>query len=161
MSPRTEAIIHLTMSVVIMLAMSLVAYLIGGNFLADKFIFPGAHEENFTVPMLSDWEMMYQTLVLHMGLASTAVLLLWTMLSHWGFNSSSSTDVGKRGIWAFFFVIIVALSFALPYTSNVLIDTSVSVTFLLCYGFGGYWGGSIFVTADRFKYTPLLAGFVR
>lgn len=160
MNRQAEAMVHLVMAAVIMAVLSIAAYFIGcqlaGGIIAD------AAAAGSEVPNLSDWKDYYYMLVRNVGLATGAVLLLWTAMSHWILSSSGS----KRWIWLVLCFIVAAICIGYPVLfvkSHPLFisDISIPALFFVCYCLLGYWLGSILVTSDKHKYTPLLAGFLR
>lgn len=167
MNSNSEAFVHLLITVVIMLLLSLVVYFIGGKF-AEMFILNNAQNSGVTIPVIADWKKAYFDLVLYMGITSEAILFIWTALSHWAFRASDSTGLGKRGIWVVLWLILAVLCVAIPLlfvkmgiNKFLIIDMSIPLLFFVCYSLFGYWGGSIIATSDRYKYTPLLSGLFR
>ncbi len=160
MDSQNEAVPHLIMAVVIMLVFSGIAYF-GGCKIAAMYYLSG----NEKVPA-EEWEHYYSYLVMYMGIIAALFLLLWTVLTHWAFQYSSS---GKRGLWAILGLILVGLCVASPKIFEIIFgsekilifDEKIPILFVICYCLFGYWVGSIFVTSERFKNTPLLAGLVR
>ena len=175
MNSRTEALVHLVMAIIIMLAVSAVAYYIGGNFIGANIIAKteaavnaGDLKLNFNIPTLPEWKTLYFYLVRYMGLIAGFILILWVVLTHWLLRPLGSTGLGKRWLWGLLGIILAVLCVAFPYIfvyySKIpfLIDNvSLQLLFFVCYCLVGYWGGSIFVTADTYKYTPIFAGFFK
>lgn len=176
MNSRTEALVHLVMAIIIMLAVSAVAYYIGSSdFIglqiinkAQDAINSGAFPEDTEIPTLQQWQTRYFYLVRYMGIISGFILILWVVLTHWLLRPSGSTGLGKRWLWGLLGIILAVLCVAFPhifvsyFKFQFLIDnTSIQLLFFVCYCLVGYWGGSIFVTADTYKYTPIFAGFFR
>lgn len=165
MNQKTEAIIHLIMAMVIIALLSIAAYYIGVaieksyivGYLADK-------GEDLT---LSEWEDLYLKLVLWTGIAVSILLLLWTILTHFVFSIHKANDANRRLPWVIFWIITSAACIAIPYffvyyeKCVKIFDAKTLVLFFVLYCIIGFWGGSIFVTAHQFKYTPPLAGLFR
>lgn len=150
----------LFMAVMIILIASVAAYFIGsmlsGGILAE------AGEAGARVMEQPDWMYYYSWLVLFMGGAAGAVLILWTVLSHWVLSAAGS----KRMIWLVFFIISAVLCVAVPIIfektySSFTNDVSIEILFFVCYSLFGYWGGSILVTSEKHRLAPPLAGLVR
>lgn len=164
MNSRTETFMHLVIAVVIMLVLSVATYFIGCKIAPS--ILDDAQKAGVKVLALSDWKVYYFYLVLYMGIIAELILLFWTALSHWSLHTSDSSGVGKRGLWVVLGIILATLCVAVPEFYHreyyqMTIDMSIQVLFFVCYCLVGYWGGSILVTSDRYKYTPLLASFLR
>lgn len=172
MNQNSSAIFSLIVGAVIMFLVSVAAYFIGGK-MAEMFILVDAQNAGIQPPTLTDWKDIYYYLVQDTGVAIGIVLLLWTALTHWGLRSESSADQGKLWLWLLFGIIVASICVASPflyqavYSQNIpfdgalIIDKRIIVLFCICFGLLGYWGGSIIVTADKYKYTPLLAHFFR
>ena len=166
MNQQTKALIRLVIAAMIMFLISIAVYFIGGE-LAKMFILTNAAEAGIeNIPTLFDWKNDYYYLVQDMGAVAGVILLLWTALTHWALRTSSSTGVGKRWLWALLGIILAVLCLVIPnifekYFHLLIIDMSIPLLFLTCYGIVGYWGGSIFVTSDRYKYTPIFSRFFR
>ena len=148
------AIASLALGAFIIFLMSLAVYFIGGQ-LAKGIIAEAGSDIN-----LVDWKYYYQWLVVYMGGIAAVFLLLWTALSHWVLGSLGS----KRWIWLLLGAILAAISIAYPIyydnqSAKFMIDMSIPALFFVFYFVLGYWGGSIFTTSNKHKYTPLLAGF--
>ena len=175
MNSRTEALVHLVMAIIIMLAVSAVAYYIGGNFIGENILTKteaavnaGHLKLNFNIPKLSEWKEPYFHLVRYMGIIAGFILILWVALTHWLLRPSGSTGLGKRWLWGLLGIILAVLCVAFPYIfvcyskdPFVIDDMSLQLLFFVCYCLVGYWGGSIFVTANTYKHTPIFAGFFR
>ena len=175
MNSRTEALAHLVMAIIIMLVLSVVAYYIGGNFIGDSIINKtqnavnaGTLELKFKIPTLPEWQEQYFRLVRYMGIIAGFILILWVALTHWLLRPSGSTGQGKRWLWGLFGIMLAALCVAAPYVFMYFFDTkflidkmSLQLLFFICYCLVGYWGGSIFVTSDTYKYTPIFADFFK
>lgn len=164
MNSRTEFITHLVMAIMIMLVISVIAYYIGGNFIGDSII-----DEAQTEIKLSEWKKDYFFLVRYMGTIAGFILVLWVVLTHWLLRPSDSTSQGKRWLWISLGIILATLCIILPYGYVVFLKNhfligggmSLQLLFLICYCIVGYWGGSIFVTSNTYKYTPIFADFFR
>ena len=160
MDSQNEALPHLIIAVVIMLVFSGIAYFAGCK-IAAMYYLSGDVKIDAT-----QWEGYFVYIVVYMGIVAALILLLWTVLTHWAFQYSST---GKRGLWAILGLILVGLCVATPEIVKMIFgleeilitDEKIPILFVICYCLFGYWGGSIFVTSERFKNTPLLAGFVR
>lgn len=163
MNRQTKAIVNIVTAAVIIFIISIAVYFIGIKFLEEDILAKAGlvHEDAIT-----DWEDAYYLLVKYMGFIAGAILILWTALTHWAFHTSSSTEIGKRWIWVLLGIILIAACVLFPanveYHGETLakqkyINEYVQLLFGICYGLFGYWGGSILVTSDDFKYTPLLA----
>ena len=174
MSSRTETLVHLIMSIIIILVLSVAAYYIGGNFLgqgiidqAQADIAAGKRDANIVILDLPAWKTYYFSLVMYLGEAAEFILVLWIILTHWLLSSSGSTGLGKRWLWLFLGIILAALCVTVPFIFTYYLqiplfdEVSLSALFFVCYCLIGYWGGSIFVTSDTYKYTPIFAGFFR
>lgn len=175
MNSRTEALAHLGMAIIIMLAISVVAYYIGGNFIGDSIINKtqsavnaGTLELRFNIPTLPEWKAQYFYLVRYMGIIAGFILILWVALTHWLLRPSGSTGQGKRWLWIALGITLATLCVALPHVFVALLkvpflidNMSLQLLFFVCYCLVGYWGGSIFVTSDTYKYTPIFAGFFK
>ena len=163
MNRQTKAIVNIVTAAVIIFIISIAVYFIGIKFLEEDILAKaGLVYEDAS----KDWEKAYSLLVIHMGFIPGAILILWTALTHWAFHTSSSTEIGKRWIWILFGIILIAACVMFPeyaeYNGTTLVSQKyineyVQLLFCIGYGFFGYWGGSILVTSDDFKYTPLLA----
>ena len=172
MNAKTESFVHLIVAVVIMFVVSVIAYYIGVKVL-ETSILNGAQNAGIKVLKAVDWARYYFYLVLYMGVAASLVLVFWSALTHWILRASDSTGIGKRWLWVTLGIIMAALCVAIPYfyaetygnsgfvisESGLLIDSPIPFLFIACYCLVGYWGGSIFVTSAKYKYTPLFAGF--
>ena len=166
MDSKTETFVHLIMAIVIMLAISVAAYFAGCK-MAEMFILPDAQALGKKIPMGVDWEVEYRYLVLNMGIIAGVILIIWTILTHCVLRTSDSAGISKRWIWALLGIILAVICVFFPgiyveanHLSGLLvIDNSIPLLFLVCYCLAGYWGGSIFVTSETYKYTPLFAGF--
>lgn len=167
MSQQTKnGLISLVMAIVIMLIASVAAYFIGSQF-AKMFILTDAAAAGVAdIPMLTDWQDYYFYLVQDTGMLATIILLTWTALTHWALRINSSSGVGKRWLWALLGIIVAVLCVAVPLVFEkmyplLIIDMSIPVLFFICFAVVGYWGGSIIVTSNRYKYTPLFASVFR
>lgn len=176
MNSRTEALAHLVIAIIIMLAASAAAYYIGGSGSiggeilgqAEDGVKAGTFKISREIPQLPYWKEQYFYLVRFMGIIAGFILILWVILTHWLLRPSGSINQGKRWLWGFFGIIIAALCVALPYlfmdfwqVPFIVNDIRLPLLFFVCYCLGGYWCGSIFVTSDTYKYTPIFAGFIR
>ena len=175
MNSRTEALVHLVMAIIIMLVVSVAVYYIGGNFIGDSIISKtesavnaGTLKLNFKIPSHQDWTDQYFYLVRYMGIIAGFIQILWVVLTHWLLRPSGSTGQGKRWLWGLLGIILAILCVALPSVFvellkvPFLIDSiRIQLLFFICYCLVGYWGGSIFVTSDTYKYTPIFAGFFK
>lgn len=183
MSQTKKAVVRICLAALIMLIFSTVAYFIG-NMIVERFISADVSKNDpIGVSFMSTllgmnapsgivgtldtkiWKELYLYVVLNMGLIAGAILILWTALTHWGLPISGSVGAGKRWLWALFGIVVVAacvlypVSFSLRY--SLLMDKSIQLLFIVCYGLAGYWGGSIVATSDRYQHTPLFARFFR
>lgn len=168
MNQHAKAFISLFVAAVIMLLLSLVAYYIGNEYLCNTILedFSKANPES-SMPTPQDWKNNYSYLVMTMGIIAGVILLLWTALTYWALSTSSSTGVGKRWLWMLLGIILIVLCVIFPgiYIEqnklNLPINMSIPLLFVSCYCLVGYWFGSIIVTSNRYKYTPLLARFFK
>ena len=185
MSQTKKAVVRICLAVLIMLIISTIAYFLG-NLIAERFIFADASKNDpIGVSLMSmilgmdapteivgplkkkEWRELYLYYeVPTMGLITGAILILWTALTHWGLPMSGSVGAGKRWLWALFGIIVVAACVLHPVYFSLrhpllLMDKSIQLLFIVCYGIAGYWGGSIVVTSDRYQHTPLFARFFR
>lgn len=167
MSQQTKSgLMSLIMAILIMLIASVIAYFIGGQF-AKMFILTDAAAAGVVdIPTLSDWKNYYFYLVQDTAILATLILLIWTALTHWGLRISSSKGVGKRWLWLLLGIIVAVLCVVVPLIFEkiyplLIIDMSIPVLFLVCFTIVGYWGGSIIVTSNRYKYTPFWASIFR
>ena len=170
MNQQTKALVSMVVAALIMFIVSVAVYLIGIKFLEPDIL---AEYGLISATAIEDWEKSYFILVRHMGLIAGGILLFWTALTHWVFNTSSSTGVGKRWFWMLLGIIILAVCalFNFPmgdgqplltYNGQAFkVTRSINLLFGCGYCLFGYWGGSILVTSDNFRYTPLLAFFFR
>ena len=169
MNQNAKAFVSLIVAAVIILLVSLAAYYIGSEYLANSILeeFKMANPDKNFYNLKEIWETNYFNLVLNMGIIAGAILLLWTALTYWALNTSSSTGVGKRWLWMLLGLILAGVCVVFPTVyqqlHNYTLPTGVSipVLFVVCYCLVGYWFGSIIVTSDRYKYTPLLARFFK
>lgn len=169
-----EAFTHLVTAIIIMLVLSLIAYYIGGNYIGNNIITEANNavaagtKLDYTIPNLEKgWKPQYVYLILYMGLTAAFILILWVALTHWLLRPSGSTGLGKRWLWGLLGIILAVLCVAGPYIFRYywnipcFDDERLSLLFFVCYCLVGYWGGSIFVTSDTYKYTPIFAGFFK
>ena len=151
MNRTSRSLIHVAVAVLLMAALSAVVYYAGIHF-AKTFL--GGN------PPLSEWERHYRSLVALMGAVASLVLLLWVIASHWLLHVSWPIGVGRRSLWAVLWVLLAVLCCAVPFVKSSMdamlkLAPVIYAIFILGYAVFGYWLGSIFVTSDRFKYTPL------
>lgn len=176
MNSRTEALVHLVMAIIIMLVLSVAVYYIGGNFIggdiiakAEEGVKAGILDPNkVKIPKLPEWKAQYFYLVRYMGIIAGFILILWVALTHWLLRPSGSTGQGKRWLWVLLGITLATLCVALPHVFVALLkvpflidNVSLQLLFFVCYCLVGYWGGSIFVTSDTYKYTPIFADFLK
>lgn len=175
MNSRTEALVHLIMAIIIMLVISIAVYYIGVKFIGQDLVTQANAAKAAGVPDLPKWSKSYSYIVLAMGLIATFILFLWIALTHWILRSSGSTGQSKRWLWLFLGIILAVLCVSTEYIfmnfgvdiilnageKFMFAELSIPLLFFVCYCLVGYWGGSIFVTSDAYKYTPIFAGFFR
>lgn len=141
---------------------SLGAYFIGTEFLANS-VLNDAQAAGRKIPQVQRWEYYWAWLVLFMGGVVGGILLLWTALSHWVLDASSS----KRSVWLALLVIAAAACAALPYwyesnhSADFVTDNRIATLFIITHCILIYWGGSIITSSPKHKYTPFLAARVR
>lgn len=160
MSRTAKTVLSIIGIIVAAAVVSVIVYYIGT--VIGKSIVAGAGAKDFSL-----WKKEYLALMKLMGAASGAALLLWYVCSRFLFRITMAFGEGKRAVWGIIMGVLVALCFAIPYVyaaashGKFIMHIVLSLLFVVFYGVIYYWGGSIFVTADAFKYTPVGAMMVR
>ncbi|MBQ9364277.1 MAG: hypothetical protein IJT82_00755 [Schwartzia sp.] len=155
MNRSNKTAMQIVMAIAIMAVMSVAAYY-GGIKLATAIV-----RENANIKLtLAQWREPYFQLVVAMGIISAVMLIGWHVLAHFVFSVISPLGVGKRPIWAIMLAVTVILCVAVPYGFSMMkyylkMAPAIPAMFVGLYGIVGFWLGSIFVTPDNYKYTPI------
>lgn len=162
MNRNKEAVEHIFIAVVITLILSTIAYFIGTKFLAKSILDDAQAIGIIKNPQIPLWDHYWGWLVIFMGGVVGGILILWTVLSHWVLDMSSS----KRGIWLAFFVVAAVSCAVVPYWyeanyTKFVTDTRITILFFFTHCILLYWGGSILTTSAKHKHTPFLSVHVR
>ncbi len=166
MNQNSSAILSLIVGLIIILLISCATYFIGVKMAATML--HSLQQEGNSVPEPQVWVHNYFYLVRYMGIAVGIILCMWTALTHWGLRSENPNNQGKLWLWSLFGFIIAVICVLSPqiFSSfypdySLIVDYRIPLLFFVAYDIFGYWGGSIIVTSDKYKYTPLLARFFR
>ena len=162
MNRNKEAFEHILAAVIVTLILSAIAYFFGKEFLAKSILDDAQAVGIRQIPKIPVWIHYWGWLVIFMGGVGGGILMLWTVLSHWVLDMSSS----KRGIWLIFFVLAALSCVVVPYWyeghyANFVTDTRITLLFLFTHCVFLYWGGSILTTSAKHKHTPFLAVYIR
>ena len=166
MNQNSSAILSLIVGAIIIILVSWATYFIGGKM--SIYILDAAQRAGEQVPEHQVWVKNYFYLVRYMGIAVGMVLMLWTALTHWGLRSENPNNQGKLWLWLLFGCLIAVMCVVSPIIFSyvypdysLIVDYRIYLLFFVAYDIVGYWGGSIIVTSDKYKYTPLLSRFFR
>ena len=114
---------------------------------------------------LSVWTDKFIVLVKLSCALTASCLFLWYVLTKMIFRVQSSADWGRRTVWFFLFLVVMAGIFVIiniyADTLRIKTDLFVNVVFFLCFVVGGYWLTSIAITPAKFKFAPLGAVLFR
>lgn len=160
MSRTAKTVLSIIGIIVAAAVVSVIVYYIGTA--VGKSIVAEAGAKDFSI-----WKKEYLSLIKIMGVVSGAALLLWYACSRFFFRITMAFGEGKRATWSILMGILTVLCFVIPYAyaaashGKFIMHILLSLLFVVFYGVIYYWGGSIFVTADAFKYTPVGAMMVR
>lgn len=158
MSRTMKTIVQALAAIALMALLSVIVYYLGG-ILAKPLL--TAESVGHT-----DWMKDYFGLVRMMGIGSALLLLLWFVLARFVLRASDPLGAGKRTVWAVLLFLSAVFSIVAPYVYHAIHhrpETSIMfvVLFLVFYTLVGFWGGSLFVTPDAYKYTPIGGAAVR
>lgn len=152
MNRTTKTIVQALIAIAIMAVASGIVYFVGGQ-LAKSFI----GTEGVTH---AAWMKQYAGLVQIAGIGNGILLLCWLVLARFVFKADDPLGAGKRTPWAVLLGLSALFSIIVEYAyhgahHDLVTSPLIFVLFLLFYTLAGFWGGSLFVTPDAYKYTPL------
>lgn len=158
MSRNTKTILEIVLAIAVMAIASLIVYYLGG-ILAKSFLDAESVKH-------SEWMKSYFGLVRGTGIAQFVCLLVWIALARFVLTVHDPFGAGKRAVWAVLFAVSAIISIAAPYIyhgmhSGFVPHMLIVIIFLVFYTLAGYWGGSLFLTPDAYKYTPIGGTAVR
>ena len=159
MNRTTKTIMQIAVAIVLMAVLSVIAYY-GGSSMAKSFL------SRYPDTKFPAWQALYFYLVVIVGVVSTVLLVAWHIMAHFVFSVSSPLGVSKRPTWIVLLVLTIIIALASPYAFAVFktglkLSIVIPLMFVALYGLVGFWGGSIFVTPDNYKYTPIGAIKIR
>lgn len=158
MTRTTKTIVQILLAAAIMAAASIIVYFVGGQ-LSKSFI----GTEGVTH---AAWMKQYAGLVQVAGIGNFVLLLAWFVLARFVFKASDPFGAGKRLPWAVLLGLSALFSIAVQYPyhgvhRDLVTSPVIAVLFVVLYTLAGYWAGSLFVTPDAYKYTPVGGAAVR
>lgn len=160
MTRSTKTIVSVAGIVLGAMIASLVTYYIGESF--GQSIVAGATEKL----KLNVWTDAYKGLVNVMTVLMMLIAFIYYVMLRFVSKVSSPNDGGKRGFWGIFLCLTIVVSLVFPFIFAAINDDfvnsiKISVLFTFVYGIVYFWLGSIFVTPDAYKYSPIGATAVR
>ena len=158
MTRTTKTIVQILLAAAIMAVASAIVYFVGSQ-LAKSFI--GTEGVS-----LKEWTAQYVGLVKIAGVGNFILLLAWFVLTRFVFKASDPFGAGKRLPWAVLLALSALFSLIVQYPyhgahHDLVTSPMIAVLFVVLYTLVGYWGGSLFVTPDAYKYTPIGGAAVR